>query len=98
MTAEEVEAKWRQSIAGTGINKPSRVGYSFGLNYPPDWGEQTLSLRPGDSTILQPGMCIHLMPGIWLKNFGFECSEPILVTDNACKPFLDFERKLFVKQ
>lgn len=98
VTAEEVEAKWRQSIAGTGINKPSRVGYSFGLNYPPDWGEQTLSLRPGDSTILQPGMCIHLMPGIWLKNFGFECSEPILVTDNACKPFLDFERKLFVKQ
>lgn len=97
ITAEEVEQKWRESIAGTGVNKPSRVGYSFGLNYPPDWGEQTLSLRPGDATILQPGMCIHFMPGIWMKDFGFECSEPVAVTDSGCEPFLNFERKLFSK-
>ncbi len=55
VTAEEVEAKWRESIAGTGGEQASRVGYSFGLNYPPDWGEQTLSLRPADTTILQRG-------------------------------------------
>ncbi len=97
VTAEEVEAKWRESIAGTGVNKPSRVGYSFGLNYPPDWGEQTLSLRPADTTILQPGMCIHFMPGIWMKDFGFECSEPLVVTEKGCELFLNFERKLFSK-
>ena len=79
------------------MHKPSRVGYSFGLNYPPDWGEQTLSLRPADTTILQPGMCIHFMPGIWLKDFGFECSEPLVVTGSGCELFLNFERKLFVK-
>jgi Xaa-Pro dipeptidase len=97
VTAEEVEERWRKAIAHTGLVKPSRVGYSYGLNYPPDWGEHTISLRPGDKTILKPNMTIHLMPGIWMDEFGFECSEPIRVTDNGCETFVDFPRKLFVK-
>jgi Xaa-Pro dipeptidase len=97
VTAEEVEERWRKAIAHTGLVKPSRVGYSYGLNYPPDWGEHTISLRPGDKTILKPNMTLHLMPGIWMDEFGFECSEPIRVTDNGCETFVDFPRKLFVK-
>ena len=97
VTAEEVEERWRKAIAHTGLVKPSRVGYSYGLNYPPDWGEHTISLRPGDKTILKPNMTIHLMPGIWMDEFGFECSEPIRVTDNGCETFVNFPRKLFVK-
>jgi len=97
VTAEEVEERWRKAIAHTGLVKPSRVGYAFGLNYVPDWGEHTVSLRPGDKTILAPGMTLHFMPGIWLENYGFECSEPILVTENGCKKFIDFPQKLFVK-
>jgi Xaa-Pro dipeptidase len=97
VTAEEVEERWRKAIAHTGLVKPSRVGYSFGLNYPPDWGEHTISLRPGDKTILKPNMTLHLMPGIWMDEFGFECSEPIRVTDNGCETFVNFPRKLFVK-
>ena len=97
VTAEEVEERWRKAIAHTGLVKPSRVGYSYGLNYPPDWGEHTISLRPGDKTILKPNMTIHLMPGIWMDEFGFECSEPIQVTDNGCETFVNFPRKLFVK-
>ena len=54
-TAEEVEERWRNAIAHTGVVKPSRVGYSYGLNFVPDWGEHTVSLRPGDKTILEPG-------------------------------------------
>ena len=95
VTAEEVEAAWRESIAGSRVVKESRVGYAFGLNYPPDWGEHTVSLRPGDKTVLEPNMTIHFMPGIWLKDFGFECSEPFLVTENGCETFMDFPRKLF---
>ena len=95
VTAEEVEAAWRKSIAGSRVVKESRVGYAFGLNYPPDWGEHTVSLRPGDKTLLEPNMTIHFMPGIWLKDFGFECSEPFLVTENGCETFMDFPRKLF---
>jgi ectoine hydrolase len=97
VTAEEVEARWRAAIAHTGVVKPSRVGYSYGLNYVPDWGEHTLSLRPGDKTVLEPGMTIHFMPGIWLDNYGFECSEPVLVTDSGCEKFIDFPQQLFIK-
>jgi Xaa-Pro dipeptidase len=97
VTAEAVEERWRQAIAHTGVVKPSRVGYSYGLNYVPDWGEHTISLRPGDKTILQPGMTLHFMPGIWLEAYGFECSEPLLVTEEGCETFVDFEQKLFTK-
>lgn len=97
VTAEEVEERWRQAIAHTGLVKPSRVGYSFGLNYVPDWGEHTISLRTGDKTILEPGMTLHFMPGIWLETYGFECSEPILVTESGCEKFIEFPQKLFIK-
>ena len=97
VTAEEVEQKWRSAIAGSRVVKESRIGYSFGLNYPPDWGEHTISLRPGDKNILKPNMTLHVMPGIWLDQFGFECSEPIRVTPTGCEPLVNFDRRLFVK-
>ncbi len=97
VTAEEVEARWRESLKGTGVEKPSRVGYAYGLNYVPDWGEHTVSLRPGDKSILKPGMTIHFMPGIWLKDYGFENSEPLLITEKGCEKFIDFPQKLFIK-
>ena len=97
VTAEEVEERWRRSLKGTGVEKPSRVGYSFGLNYVPDWGERTVSLRPGDKTILKPGMTIHFMPGIWLERYGFECSEPFLVTETGSEKLIEFPQKLFEK-
>ncbi len=97
VTAEEVEVKWREALQGTGVEKPSRVGYSFGLSYVPDWGEHTVSLRPGDKTVLEPGMTIHFMPGIWLDTYGFECSEPFLVTKTGCEKLIEYPQKLFVK-
>jgi ectoine hydrolase len=66
----------------------------FGLNYVPDWGEHTVSLRPGDKSILKPGMTLHFMPGIWLETYGFECSEPLLITENGCENFIEFPQKL----
>src|SRR5699024_10076400 len=53
VTCEEVELAWRQSIEKRGYEKESRIGYATGLNYPPDWGEHTVSLRPGDKTVLE---------------------------------------------
>ncbi len=97
VSCEEVEKKWRDSISGSRVVKESRVGYAYGLNYPPDWGEHTASLRPGDKTILKPNMTIHFMPGIWLDNFGFENSEPFRVTEDGCETFVNFPRKLFTK-
>ncbi len=95
--AQDIEAKWRDSISGSRVVKESRIGYAYGLNYPPDWGEHTISLRPGDTSVLQPGMTIHVMPGIWTDTLGFECSEAICVTRDGCETFADIPRQLFVK-
>ena len=73
------------------------MGYSIGLNYPPDWGEHTLSIRPGDTTELQPGMTVHVMPGIWLDDWGIEISEAVLIGDKAAERLCDFPQELVVK-
>ncbi len=98
LTGEDVERIWREHIAKKGFEKESRIGYSMGLNYPPDWGEHTASLRPGDKTILKPNMTFHMILGMWMDNFGFECSESFRVTQTGAKTFASFERKLFVIQ
>ena len=54
-----------------GIVKDNRTGYSIGPSYPPDWGERTMSLRPGDRTELQPGMTFHFMTGLWLERWDW---------------------------
>lgn len=96
-TCEQVEAAWRGELAKYGIEKKSRVGYSIGLSYPPDWGERTMSLRPGDKTVLQPNMCFHFMPGLWFDDWGIEITESIVITETGCEPLADFPRQLFVK-
>jgi Xaa-Pro aminopeptidase len=97
ITCEDVEAGWRKAISGTKVVKESRIGYSIGLNYPPDWGEQTMSLRPGDKTVLEPNMAFHIIPGIWEENVGFEVDATIRVTENGYEALYEFPNKLFVK-
>ncbi|MEW9667448.1 M24 family metallopeptidase [Ammoniphilus sp. 3BR4] len=97
LTCEEVELAWRRSIEKSGFKKDSRIGYSTGVNYPPDWGEHTASIRPGDQTILQPNMTFHMIPGIWLDNYGVEISETFRVTETGCETLANFPRELFVK-
>jgi ectoine utilization protein EutD len=96
-TCEAVEAAWRQVISRHGIVKESRIGYSVGLSYPPDWGEHTMSLRPGDKTVLQPNMTLHVIPGIWMDDWGIEISECIHITERGARPFCTFPRKLSVR-
>lgn len=97
ITCEEVERVWAGSIAKSGFIKDSRVGYSMGLNYPPDWGEHTASLRPGDKTVMQPNMTFHFMPGIWLEDCGVDISESIRITEKGVETFTNYPRKLLVK-
>ena len=97
MLCEEVERIWRDHIARAGFEKESRIGYAMGLNYPPDWGEHTASLRPGDKTMIEPNMTFHMILGMWMESFGFECSESFRVTERGCETFANFPRKLFIK-
>ena len=96
VTCEEIEAIWQGVLNRNGYEKKSRVGYSIGLNYPPDWGERTASLRPGDKTVLQAGMCFHFQSGVWLEDFGAAISEPIIVTDGGGERLSDVARELVV--
>ncbi len=95
-TCEQVEKAWREVIARHGMEKESRIGYPIGLSYPPDWGERTMSLRPGDKTVLKPGMTFHLIPALWMNDWGLETTESFRVTENEAQPFCEYPRKLFV--
>src|SRR5690606_32724366 len=94
---EEVCETWTKSIAKHGYEKESRIGYPIGVNYPPDWGEHTASIRKGDRTILQPNMTFHMIPGMWYDKSGFEISESFRVTENGCETLANLPRGLFVK-
>lgn len=98
VTCEEVEGAWRKVLAKYGYAKESRIGYSMGLNYPPDWGEHTASLRPGDRTVLQPNMTFHCIPGMYFDNFGVSISEAFRVTETGYETFAHFPRELYVKE
>ena len=95
-TCEEVEAVWQKILNRNGYHKKSRVGYSIGVNYPPDWGERTASLRPGDKTVLQSGMCFHFQSGVWLETLGAAVSEPFTVTEDGGVRLSDVRRELIV--
>ncbi len=97
VTAEDVHRAWTAVTFRHGIEKDSRMGYSIGLNYPPDWGEHTLSIRPGDTTVLAPGMALHVMPGLWFEDWGIEISEAVIVTETGAEKLCDFPQALVVK-
>jgi ectoine hydrolase len=95
---EDIANAFFAVLARFGIEKNSRCGYPIGASYPPDWGERTMSLRPGDRTVLEPGMTFHFMPGLWLDDWGLEITESILITETGVETFCNTPRKLFVKE
>ena len=95
VTCERVEREWRETIAQYGVEKEDRIGYSMGLGYPPDWGEHTASIRPGDETVLEENMTFHMIPGLWEDEFGVELSETFRVTATGAETLADFPRRLF---
>ncbi|WP_170368059.1 M24 family metallopeptidase [Ruegeria arenilitoris] len=96
-TCEEIAACVYDSFARAGYVKGNRTGYPVGLSYPPDWGERTMSLRPGDSTVLQDNMTFHLMPGLWTPDWGLAITETFVVTPTGGQPLADIPRELVVK-
>lgn len=97
VVCEDVEAAWRRILARGGHEKKARIGYSIGLDYPPDWGEHTASLRPGDRTELRPGMTFHMVCGMRLPDWGVQLSETFRVTETGHATFSAVPRQLFVK-
>src|SRR6266702_4574347 len=94
----DVAASWTKTISKHGLTKPSRIGYSIGVNYPPNWADHTASLRDIDTTVMEPNMVFHLMLGMWMEGWGFELSDCFRVTETGHEVFANFPRQLFVKE
>ena len=80
-----------------GIVKDNRAGYAIGLSYPPDWGERTMSIRRGDTTVLQENMTFHFMTGLWMDHWGLEITESIVIKDGAPECLANVPRQMVVK-
>jgi ectoine hydrolase len=94
---QEIAIALFDTLAKYGITKDNRTGYPIGISYPPDWGERTYSLRRGDTTVLQPGMTMHFMTGLWMDDWGFEITESLAITDGDAELFANLPRDLLVK-
>ncbi len=95
-TCEEVAACVYDSFARAGYEKANRTGYPIGLSYPPDWGERTMSLRPGDTTPLVENMTFHLMTGLWTADWGVAIADSFVVTAEGGQALADIPREIFV--
>ena len=93
---EQVEAAWREVITRHGLEKESRIGYSIGIGYPPDWGEHTMSLRPGDTSEIAENMAFHMILGMWMGGWGYEISESFVVTATGADCLTHLPRSLHV--
>ncbi|WP_416896283.1 MAG: M24 family metallopeptidase [Minwuia sp.] len=98
-TAGDVAAAFYAVLERRGVEREGRCGYPIGMSYPPDWGERTFSIRPTDTTVLEPDMTFHFMPALWMKDWGLEITEPLRIRDEGPAEFLaDYPRQLFVKK
>ncbi|MEX0503063.1 M24 family metallopeptidase [Alphaproteobacteria bacterium LSUCC0719] len=94
--AGDVHAAWQRVLDRYGLEKPSRIGYSIGAAYAPDWGEHTLSFRPGETTIVPEDAVVHIILGMWMDDWGMELSETLHVRRNDCLRMCDFPQQVHV--
>jgi Xaa-Pro dipeptidase len=92
-----MHAAWNGVLAKHGLKKDSRIGYSIGAGFTPDWGEHTVSLRADDSYVLEPGNTLHIILGMWLEGWGMELSETVHVTTTGVECLTNFPREVVVK-
>lgn len=92
----DVHAAWQAVLDQYGLEKKSRIGYSIGLGYSPDWGEHTISFRPDDHTALPENAVVHIILGMWMDGWGMELSETIHVRANDAVCLTQFPRDVHV--
>jgi Xaa-Pro dipeptidase len=88
--AGDVHQAWQKVLDRYGLEKKSRIGYSIGAAYAPDWGEHTLSFRPAEPTLVPENATVHVILGMWMDNWGMELSETLHVVGNGCQRMCDF--------
>jgi Xaa-Pro dipeptidase len=81
-------------------NFRKRVGYTFGVGFPPDWnGGHIMDIKQNDNRELVSGMVFHITPALRQRQeFGVACSETVAVTDSGVEVITDFSRHLFISK
>jgi len=92
----DVHAAWQSVLDEYGLEKKSRIGYSIGVGYAPDWGEHTISFRPDDRTLLPENAVVHIILGMWMEGWGMELSETIHVREHEAVCLTQFPRDVHV--
>lgn len=98
VVVSDIVRTWDGVLAQHGLSKASRIGYSIGIGYPPDWGERTVSLRADDDTVLAENMTFHFIFGMWMEGYGYELSEPLRVAKDGVETFTSFPRTLITAE
>ncbi len=92
----DVHAAWQAVLDQYNLEKKSRIGYSIGVGYAPDWGEHTISFRADDSTPLPENAVVHIILGMWMEGWGMEVSETIHVREHDAVCLTQFPREVHV--
>ena len=64
------------------------------MGYSPDWGEQTLSFKPNDKTIVPENSVVHIILGMWMDGWGMELSETVHVQKHSSTRLSKFSQKV----
>jgi Xaa-Pro aminopeptidase len=97
-TCAEAALAWHAVIARAGYERECRVGHSIGMGFPPDWGENSASLQPGDSTILTPGMTFYLVCAMGAGRHHAVVGETVLITGSGNEVLTSVSTRLFVRE
>lgn len=102
MTVSDVDNMIRNIISqnDVGARLITRSGYSIGIAFPPSWDEgYIVSLKQGESAILEEGMTFHVIPWMWGVDGDKTCgiSDTIVITAEGCESFFTMEQNFTVK-
>ncbi len=102
MTVSDADNLVRNIITDNNVGAQliTRSGYSIGIAFPPSWDEgYIISLKQGESRILQPGMTFHIIPWMWGVDGDKTCgiSDTIYITEDGCESFFTLDRDFTVK-
>ena len=102
MTVSDADNIVRNIISDNDIGARliTRSGYSIGIAFPPSWDEgYIVSLKQGESAILQEGMTFHIIPWMWGVDGDKTCgiSDTIHITSEGCESFFSMDQDFTVK-
>lgn len=101
VTSHEVDLAARSVMQAAGFARyfMHRTGYSIGIGVPPDWGEgRIMSINADDPTVLEAGMCFHLIPDLKVVHQGgVVLSESVVVTATGHELLTDFPQEIVVR-